>query len=270
MTVRTLPLDRPVASLDLETTGTSTQDDRIVEIAVVRCEPDGSQQTRSWFVNPERPIPPDATRVHGIGDEDVGWERTFAEIADEVAEALRGCDLVGYNLLRFDVPMLRAEFARAGRPWPCDDARIVDVFPIFKARNPHTLERAVALYLGRPHVGAHRAFHDAEATLDVLFALIDTHRDLPADVRALADLSASAGKPRDPSWATACGRLRWRDGQLVVGFGKHAGKPLASMDAGYLDWIRRGDFPDDVKALAARVARKEAVEPPARTEGSDV
>lgn len=244
-----IALRRPLVVLDLETTGTSITEDRVVEIALVRLDPDGTRTSRAWRVNPGRPIPAAATAVHGISDADVADAILFETIATAVGAELIGVDLAGFNLRAFDLPLLRAEFARAGVAWPCADAAVVDAFILFRERERHTLDRAVRLYCGRAHEGAHRAEADAAATLDVLLGQLAAYEDLPRDVEGLA--SASGG--RRPDWATECGRLRWNaDGELVLGFSKHAGARLCDVDAGFRAWVLKSDFPADVKELVRR------------------
>ena len=251
----TLQLTRPLACVDTETTGTDPAKDRVVEVGVVVLTPGGDRTSYRWLVNPGGPIPAEATRVHGISDSMVAGAPTFAQIAPELAVLLAGCDLTGYNLRSFDLPILKAEFARAGRPWPCADARVVDALVIFRDRERHTLSDAVRNYLGREHEGAHGAVADAEATLDVLLAQLARYQDLPHDLPGL-DL-ASGG--RQPDWATDCGRIRWdAEGHAVLAFGKHNGKRLVDIargDRGFLQWMTgpKTNFPDDVRQLVTQV-----------------
>ena len=76
--VNHLLLRRPLAVIDLETTGTDIRTDRIVEISVIRVDPCGDREHRTRRINPGVPIPPDATAVHGISDADVADQPTFA------------------------------------------------------------------------------------------------------------------------------------------------------------------------------------------------
>ena len=237
-------LTRPLVSLDLETTGTDPATDRIVEVGLVTRRPDGFTTSTSWRVNPGVPIPADATRVHGITDADVARHPTFAEIANDLARYLRDVDLVGYNLRVLDLPMLRAEFDRCGVAWPCDGARIIDAFVIYRERERRDLAAAVRFYCGREHVGAHGAVADAHAALDVALVQVDRYPDLAAmDLDALDAVSGG----RRPDWLTSCGRVRLADGVAVWGFGgKFEGKPVAS-DRGFASWVLRNNFTDEVK-----------------------
>jgi len=237
-------ITRPLLSLDIETTGTDLETDRIVEIGIARLDPDGTRSSRRILVNPERPIPAAATAIHGISDADVESARPFRDVAVALSEALDGCDLVTFNGRAFDVPMLRLEFDRSGFAWPCDGARIVDAFVLYREHERHTLANAVRLYCDRDHANAHHAVDDASATLDVLIAQVKRYPDLaPMDVDALD----AAGGGKRPDWITSCGRVRLAEGVAVWGFGKLAGKPVAS-DRGFALWVLRNNFTDEVKA----------------------
>lgn len=247
-----LNLQRSLAVIDIEATGTSTENDRIVEIAVVWLHPDGSRASMCARVNPGMPIPAEATAVHGITNDDVAASGTFAQLAPNLAACIAGCDLGGFNLRAYDLPMLRAEFARAGVAWPCGDAHIVDAFVVFREREKRDLGTAVRWYCGRELVGAHGAEADANATLDVILAQVERYPDLPRNV---AGLDVESGGRR-PDWATEAGHFRWRDdGELVMGFGKHFGARAVGMSSGYLDWICKSEFPTDAKEIARRVMR---------------
>lgn len=270
-----LPLARPLVTFDVESTGTSTGHDRIIELGLVRLDVDGTRSSRRFLLHPGCPIPPAATAVHRITDADVADAPGFVDVAAELAQLLTGVDLCGFNLRTFDVPILRAEFARAGVPWPCEGARILDAFVIFRDREPRTLEAAVKFYCGRSHEDAHTAEADAEATLDVLLAQLARYPDLPRDLDALDQ--ASGG--RQPDWATECGKIRWdAEGFAVFAFGKNNGKRVADvarLDPGSVRWILGKDFPADVKALCdaalrGRAPRRPAPRPtPLATAGDD-
>lgn len=239
-------IDRPLVSLDIEATGPNPSTDRIIELGLVCVEPDGAQTEQRWLINPGRPIPADATAVHGIRDEDVADAPRFDTVALAIAEALHGADLVGFNLRAFDVPLLRLEFERTGLDWPCEGARIIDVFALYRTRETRTLSDAVRFYLGRDHAGAHGAVPDAKATLEVLRAQLARYADLPSDVQALDVVTGG----RRPDWATECGRLRFdAAGAVTVAFGKLSGTRLADCDRSWLRWVLSKDFPGDVQDL---------------------
>ena len=243
-----LGLQRPLVCFDLETTGLDTSKDRIVEIATLKLFPGGDTDLRGSRVNPGMPIPPEATEVHKITDELVAACPTFAEIAPKVAAFMDGCDLAGYNVARFDVPLLEAEFRRVGEEFSIEDRRIVDVMRIYHDREPRDLTAAVRYYCGGNIEDAHSALADTLSTLEILAEQLDRYRDLPADIDELDRIS------RPPAWFDRDGRLVWRDGELCFGFGKHRGRLLSEVAEeapGYLEWILRKDFAQEVKDAIA-------------------
>jgi DNA polymerase-3 subunit epsilon len=190
--MKNLTLDRALAVFDLETTGTSPGSDRIVEICVAVLLPDGGRDVVTRRVNPGRPIPPEATAVHGISDSDVADAPPFREIAPGLLRLLEGCDLAGFNVLSYDLPLLQAEFERCNLTFDVGDRRIVDAQRIYHRKEPRTLSAAVKFYTGREHAGAHGAEADVLATVDVLDAQIERYPDLPRDVEGLSRVSRPA------------------------------------------------------------------------------
>lgn len=245
-----LRLERSLVLLDLETTGTDPARDRIVEIALLRIEPDGQRIARTRRIHPERPIPPEATAIHGIRDDDVRDEPPFRRIARSLQDFLKGADLGGFNVRRFDVPLLDREFRDCGLDLELERRRIVDVMTIFHRKEPRDLSAAVRFYLGREHAGAHAAEADLDATHAVLEAQLDRYPDLPRTVEELEAWS----RPR-PDAIDEGGKFLRRGEETVFGFGKHRGRSLGEVAReapAYLEWIVASDFPEDAKRLVRR------------------
>jgi DNA polymerase-3 subunit epsilon len=243
-----LQLARPLAFVDLETTGTNTSEDRIVEIALVIHYPDApdpnEDTTRVRRLNPGVPIPAEATAVHGISDSDVANEPRFGQVAASLHELLDPCDLAGYNLRRFDFPLLRAEFRRVGLTLDHRGRHLLDLQAIYFQQHPRDFSAAVREYLGREHEGAHEALADTEACVPLLEAMIARH-GLPAEIEGLhtvcdefqpfvTELEAWFGPDLE---------------QPVFQRGKHQGKALEQVPDDYLDWMTgraKGMDPDVV------------------------
>jgi DNA polymerase-3 subunit epsilon len=246
-----LVLSRPLVCVDLEATGVLVARDRIVQMAAASIFPDGRVATWSSLVNPEQPIPPAATAIHGISDAMAMSAPTFAQLAPKIAALLSGCDLAGFNVERFDRRMLAAEFRRAGLDDPTVGARIVDAYTIFLRQEPRSLEAALRFYgiqEGQTTRHAHEAASDVEATVAVLVAQLKAYPDVPRTVDALHDWLY----PGDPNWIDADGKLVWRDDVATVAFGAQAGTSLADLadsDRSFLEWVLRKDFSDEVKAI---------------------
>jgi DNA polymerase-3 subunit epsilon len=248
-----MKLERPIVFFDLETTGTNHQRDRVVEISVVKCQPDGSHEVKTRRINPEMPIPEESSAIHGIRDEDVRDAPTFKAISKNLYIYLEGCDLGGYNIVRFDIPVLVEEFRRAGLEFSVKNRRIVDPYVIFCRKEPRSLAAAYQLYCGKELIEAHSAESDVLATIEVLDGQFERYPDLS---RETAELDALCN-PVDPSAIDETGRFRWRNGEAVVGFGKNSGAPLKQIatDPGFLQWMIRQDFADDAKRIASDALR---------------
>jgi DNA polymerase-3 subunit epsilon len=246
-----LTLERPLVCLDLETTGTVSSTDRVVQIATAAIAPDGQVTTWSTLVNPQRPIPAESTAIHGISDAMVATAPTFADLVPVLTTLLESADLAGYNIQRFDRQVLAAEFQRVGAPDPTRHARVVDAYRILTRQEPRRLDDALRLYHmedAAPPRRPHDAASDVEATVAVLVGQFRAYPDAPRTVDALHQWLF----PRDPSWIDEEGKLAWRNGEASINFGAHTGRPLVDLavdDRGVLEWILRKDFPEDVKAI---------------------
>lgn len=245
-----VPLDRPLAIIDLEATGTAPHRDRIVEISVLRISPDGSKILRHRRLNPGMPIPPEATEVHGIHDQDVAGEPEFRHVAATLAELLQDCDLAGFGIVQFDLPMLRTEFDRAGIEFPIDGRRIIDAKAIYHFMEPRDLSAAHRYYCGEPFEAAHSAEADTLATYRVLVAQLQRYPQLPHSLDDLHRLS----NPRQAEFVDSEGKLIWRNNEVHFNFGKHRGTPLREVcatDVEYVRWLIAKDFRADLKNVLA-------------------
>jgi DNA polymerase-3 subunit epsilon len=245
-----MKLDRPLCVFDLEATGTDPNQDRIVDVCVIRYEPDGTETVLSSLVDPGVPIPAEATAIHKISDDMVRGQPTIKDLAPRLLGAFADADISGFNAARYDIPLLAAELKRAGYDWPLEGKRIVDSFVIFQRKERRDLTAAYKFYCGKDLSGAHRAEADVRATAEVLWAQAEHYPDLPKDVAGLAAFCAQI----DPGRVDADGKFVWRAGQAAFGFGgKHKGKLLkdvAREDPSYLDWmVNKGSFPPAVVAI---------------------
>ncbi|MBQ5614544.1 MAG: 3'-5' exonuclease [Tidjanibacter sp.] len=250
-----LNLKRPIVFFDLETTGVDISHDRIVEIAVVKVEPSGDKEVKVRRINPGMPIPPAATAVHGITDEDVKDSPRFEQIARSLYAFIEGCDLGGYNSNKFDVPMLAEEFLRAGVEVDFKNRKFVDVQTIFHKKEQRTLSAAYMFYCGKELENAHSASADTLATYEVLEAQLDRYPDLENDINFLAEYTS-----RDRSVDYA-GRIMLDDNDCeVFAFGKYKGQSVAEVfrkEPSYYDWMMKGDFPLYTKRVITEIRLRE-------------
>lgn len=260
-----LNVKKPVVFLDLETTGISVTKDRIVEIALLKINTDGTQEEYLQRVNPEGHIPEDASAIHHIYDADVENEPTFKEIARNVAKFIKGCDLAGYNSNRFDIPMLAEEILRAENALQKEvgidlkKANFIDVQTIFHKMEKRTLVAAYKLYCDKNLEGAHSAMADTKATYEVLKAQLDRYEGVEYEdfgkiskpiVNDMQQLSEFSSFDKNVDFA---GRIVYdKNGVEVFNFGKNKGVPVEKVlrdQPGYYGWMIDGDFPRYTKKV---------------------
>ena len=247
--MQNLKLTRPLAVFDLETTGIDVEKDKIVQLAIIRVEPYGTRRTFETLVNPERPIPPEATAVHGIKDSDVANAPTFAQVRREVEELLADADLAGYNSVRFDQPLLAAELKRAGSEMDFRDVKHLDAMRIFHQMERRDLTAAYKFYCDKDLVDAHSALADTTATLEILDAQIARYDEVPDDVENLHVFC----NPDEGKYVDRTRKLVWNDdGEAEFTFGKYQGRSInavAGENRGYLEWMLSKDFSEELKSI---------------------
>lgn len=237
-----LQLTRPIAFIDLETTGVNLSSDRIVEIAIVKLMTDGTRQVKRKLLNPQIPIPQSSSDIHGITDEMVKDAPTFKQAGNEIKQFLEGCDLGGYNSNRFDIPILMEEFLRAGmEEVDLSQQRMIDVQHIFYQMEPRTLTAAYKYYCDKELENAHSAEVDIKATIEVLEAQVARYPKLGNTVDSILGV---IGEEKVVDYARRF--IFDEKGDEVFNFGKYKGKSVAGTlknEPQYYDWMMKGDFP---------------------------
>ncbi|MDR0792281.1 MAG: 3'-5' exonuclease [Chitinophagaceae bacterium] len=234
-----LQLERPLAFIDLETTGINITADRIVEIAIVKILPSGEKQVKRKLINPQMPIPKGASDVHGITNDMIKDAPTFTQLANELKQFLDNCDIAGYNSNKFDIPMLIEEFARAGLDFSIAGKKMLDVQKIFHLMEQRTLTAAYKFYCNKSLDDAHSAEADATATWEVLEAQIQRYPQMGNTVEAITKFTG------EEDFVDLARRFIKQNGIEIFNFGKFKGKPVAEVlkqEPQYYDWMMKGDF----------------------------
>lgn len=246
-----LKLNKPICFFDLETTGIQIATDRIVEISILKVWPNGNKESVTWRVNPEQPIPDQATAIHGIDDAMVANEPNFKALAPKVAQMIKDSDLAGFNSNRFDIPLLAEELLRAEVDIDLRKHAAVDVQTIFHKMEKRTLTAAYKFYCGKELEQAHSAEADTQATYEVLLAQMERYPELGNDVASLAEFSAHK------KFADFSGHIQYNEhGQEIFAFGKHKGTPVAQVlaqEPGYFGWLLNADFPRFTKKVLTQI-----------------
>ena len=234
-----LALKKPLAFIDLEATGINLGTDRIVEIAIVRLLPDNSRQVKRKLINPEIPIPPNITEIHGLTNEMLKDAPNFKQVANEIKQFLDNCDLGGYNSNRFDIPLLMEEFLRTGIEFDMKGRRLLDVQKIYHMMEQRTLTAAYKFYCEKNLEGAHGAEADAVATCEVLEAQLLKYEQLGNTIDSILKFT---GEDMIIDFAR---RFIMENGIEIFNFGKYKGRAVAEvlkLEPQYYDWMMKGDF----------------------------
>ena len=246
-----LNLKRPIAFIDLETTGINVSTDRIVELSVLKISPNGKEEWMSTRINPGIPIPAKTTAIHGIRDEDVANSPTFKEVARNLAAFLEGCDLAGYNAIKFDIPVLAEEFLRINVDFSFLKRKYVDVQVIFYKKEQRTLSAAYQFYCKKNLEDAHSSKADTAATFEILKSQLDRYNDLENDIEKLADYSSFNNN------VDFAGRIILdENGIEIFNFGKHKGKSVETVfneEPAYYSWMMNGEFPLYTKKVLTEI-----------------
>ena len=236
-----LILKKPICFFDLETTGINISKDRIVEISILKVFPNGTEESKTWLVNPEMEIPEEVIVIHGITNEKIANEPIFKEIAKDVHNMIKDSDLGGFNSNRFDIPLLAEEMLRADMDFDMKSRVAVDVQTIFHKMEQRTLSAAYKFYCDESLEGAHSAEADTKATYEVLKAQLDRYDNLENDSNFLAEFS-SRNKLADCAGFIAFNK----NNEEYFSFGKHKGKLVTEIlekEPGYFGWLLNADFP---------------------------
>ena len=238
-----LSLTRPLVFFDIESTGIDVSKDKIIDLSILKLYPDNKKEIHNFRINPGIPIPAGATKIHGITDADVKDSPLFSAVAKDIFEILKDSDYAGYNIKRFDVPLLVEEFLRVEIDWPSEDAKILDAYTIFVKKEQSNLAAAYKFFCDKDLENAHSAEADISATQEVLFAQLERYTDIGLDINSIEKFCSEDEKPLVDYARKLCYNEK---GEIVFNFGKHKGKRIID-EREYCRWMYKGDFPLNTK-----------------------
>ena len=251
-----LKIERPLCFFDLETTGINITNDRIVEIAILKLNPDEKIEKKVWLVNPEMLIPKEVSEIHGITDDKVVDAPTFKEISKTIYNFIKGSDLAGYNSDRFDIPLLMEEFLRSEIDFETKNLRTIDVQTIFHKMEQRNLTAALKFYCNKKLENAHSAMVDTQATYDVLMSQLDRYSDLEPSISFLSDFTTRRKN------ADFAGYIVFnKKDEECFSFGKHKGQTVENIldkEPGYFGWLLKSDFPLYTKKILTQIRMRKS------------
>ena len=258
-----LNLKTPIAFFDLESTGINISTDRIVEFSILKVHPNGRQEIKTSLINPTIPIPAESSAIHGIFDKDVKDSPTFKSLSRELFQFLEGADLAGFNVLKFDIPLLVEEFLRAGIDFDIEKRNILDSQKIFHMMEKRNLSAAYKFYCGKSLENAHSAEADTIASYEVFKAQMERYEGEEAEDLEGNKLGVIQNEMKkihnllNEKMVDLAGRFIFNEnGEECFNFGKHKGKTIENVlkeEPSYYDWMMKGDFPLDTKRKFTQV-----------------
>ena len=244
-------LSRPICFFDLETTGAKVGKDRIVEIAILRVDTNNQESQKVWRINPEMEISPQAFKVHGISNKMIEKEPNFAHYSNEIYQFIKGCDLAGFNAIKFDIPILVEELIRADIDFDFSQIRMIDSQVIYHKKEPRNLSAALKFYCNKNLENAHSALDDTIATFEVFKAQLDKYDDLEPNMDFLSEYTKRNNN------LDFAGKIRIdADNDAIFAFGKYTGQKVVEVfksDKGYYSWIMKVDFPEYTKKIFTKL-----------------
>lgn len=222
-------------------------------MGVLKVLPNGEEAQYDTRINPEIRIPKEATDVHGITDQSVKRAPTFRKLAPSLADFLHDCDLGGYNIVNFDLPMLQSEFRRVAYPFEIRDRSVLDAMAIFVHKEPRDLKAAYRFYCGKELSQTHSALSDARASWEVLREQMKKYQDLPNRPDYLAEFIAERRRTRV---LDSAGWFLIRHGQPAFARGRHKGMRLIDVvrsSPEYIEWLLSTGLPEDTLAIVNSV-----------------
>lgn len=262
-----LKLKNPLAFFDLETTGINIANDRVVEISILKIMPNGDEEKLTNLINPGIPIPNETSLIHGIYDDDVKDAPFFKDVAKTLVKFLEGCDLGGFNILRFDVPMIVEEFLRAGINFDVSKRKLIDAQKIFHLMEKRNLSAAYTFYCDKTLENAHSAEADTLATYEIFVKQVeryDGQEVLDMKGEKLGVIKNDMGAIHNitlQKMVDLAGRMVYNDsGEEVFNFGKHKGKRVVDIlekEPMYYNWIQKNDFSLDTKRKLTEIKLKQ-------------
>ena len=242
-----LKLDKPLVIFDTETTGIAISTDKIVELAYVKIWNNGRIKKSNMIINPEIKITPEASSIHSIRDSDVKDKPKFRDVSQELWEVFYDCYYGGFNIMDFDLPILRREFIRVGMDFDYNFNQIIDSKQIYDYMFPRNLSSAYEYYCKKEFKHYHTALLDAEVAAEILAKQLEKYK-----VARKWEFINNIHQIDEDNSHDGTRKFYWLNGEAYFAFSKHKDKSLVSVvkeDPKFLEWILTAEFSKETKNI---------------------
>ena len=260
-----LKINKPLVFFDIESTGLDITKDKIIEITILKLSISGRKNTFTFRINPEIPIPSENSKIHGIYDKDVKNSPSFKKVGNQIKKLLYKCDLVGFNILKFDLPILIEEFKNNKISFSINNINIIDVQKLYHLMEKRNLSSAYKFYCNKTLKNSHSSFYDTIATYEIFLNQLKKY-----DNQEVFDLKGNKmGKisknlyeinnTLNNNMIDLEGRFIMDNEDPVFNFGKYKGKKIKEIlkkNPGYFNWIIKGKFSNDTKENLKKIKKR--------------
>lgn len=239
---------------DLETTGPQVSTDKIVQLAYIKIWPNGKAKEDSILLDPEMEISKIASEIFRITNKNVEGEPKFRDKAQEIWDIFNNCYYGGFNIINFDLPILRREFVRIGMDFSYDVSQIIDSRVIFWFMVPRNLSSAYKYFCNKEFKAEKNALADVEVTAEILLKQLERYSEFD-DIKFINKMHEGF----DEDTADNSRKFYWKNGKTHFSFSRHKDKALSDVareDPGFLEWMLEEDFTKEVKAIIREILEK--------------
>ena len=260
-----LKINKPLVFFDIESTGLDITKDKIIEITILKLSISGRKNTFTFRINPEIPIPSENSKIHGIYDKDVKNSPSFKKVGNKIKKLLYKCDLVGFNILKFDLPILIEEFKNNKISFSINNINIIDVQKLYHLMEKRNLSSAYKFYCNKTLKNSHSSFSDTMATYEIFFNQLkkyDNQEVFDLKGNKMGKISKNLNKINNTlnnNMIDLEGRFIMDNDDPVFNFGKYKGKKIKEIlkkNPGYFNWIIKGKFSNDTKENLKKIKKR--------------
>ena len=257
-----LKINKPLVFFDIESTGLDIINDKIIEITILKISITGEKKIYTFKINPGISIPLENSKIHGIYDKDVKNSPSFRKVGNKIKQLINNCDLVGFNILKFDLPILIEEFRNNKIDFSIKNINIIDVQKLYHLMEKRNLSSAYKFYCNKTLKNSHSSFSDTNATYEIFINQLEKYNkkevfDLKGNkMGKISNNLNEINNTLNNNMIDLEGRFIMENNVPIFNFGKYKGKKINEIlkkHPEYYNWIIKGKFSNDTKEKIKKI-----------------